>query len=363
MNKKTPIKIALSMGDPAGIGAEIILQAWAKDPQTMSHCYIAGDKAVMQRALQLCQQQMSVSQQAMLPQLAHFENWQTAAMHAVCNPAIIPIVQACQAAIQLPAFGKVQIEAGRMAAQCIENATHAVLNKICHALVTAPIHKVAFKQAGMPYPGHTEMLQALCAQHVGVSVADMPVRMMLANDDIKVVLNSVHVSLRQAIDAVQHDRIVQTARIAEQFLTRHLHQKGVERKAIIALAGLNPHAGEAGRFGDEEIKYIKPARETLQQEGIQAHGPYAPDTIFMKAREQSNEQPPFCDAVIAMYHDQGLIPVKYLGLDGGVNVTLGLPILRTSPDHGTAFDLAGTARADCASVLAAVHLALQMAQA
>lgn len=352
------------MGDPAGIGAEIIVQAWAQEPQTMSHCYIAGDKAVMQRALQICQQHLPASQQAALPQLQHFENWQTASSHVVCqNPRIMPVVQACDAVENLPRLGSIQTQAGHMAAQCIKNATHAVLNKTCQALVTAPIHKVAFKQAGIKHPGHTEMLQALCAQHMGVPVADMPVRMMLANDDIKVVLNSVHVSLRQAIDAVQHDRIVQTARIVEQFLTRQLHKNGIKRNAIIALAGLNPHAGEAGRFGNEEIQHIEPARKTLTQQGIQVHGPYAPDTIFMTAREQSKLQPPFCDAIIAMYHDQGLIPVKYLSLDGGVNVTLGLPILRTSPDHGTAFDLAGTAQADCASLLAAVRLALQMAQA
>lgn len=362
MNTTSPTKIALTMGDPAGIGAEIIVQAWAQDPHTMSHCYIAGDKAVMQRAVQVCQQHLPHT--AHIPQLLHFSDWQSATKHPVCaTPHHMPVVQACQATAQLPAFGSIQTQAGRMAAQCIENATHAVLNTTCDALVTAPIHKVAFKQAGIEYPGHTEMLQALCAQHAGVPVADMPVRMMLANNDIKVVLNSVHVSLRQAIEAVQHDRIVQTARIAEQFLTQQLHKNGINRTAIIALAGLNPHAGEAGRFGDEEIQHIEPARNTLAQQGLHTHGPYAPDTIFMTAREQSKQQPPFCDAIIAMYHDQGLIPVKYLGLDGGVNVTLGLPILRTSPDHGTAFELAGTARADCASLLAAVRLALQMAAA
>lgn len=361
MKNNNMTKIALTMGDPAGIGAEIIVKAWAKDPQTMSHCYVAGDKQVMQRALHVCQQKLPKQQQSLLPQLAYFADWQAASKHIVCeNPALMPVVQSCQAATQLPAFGSVQVEAGRMASECIQNATHVVLNKICNALVTAPIHKVALKQTGIDYPGHTEMLQALCAQHLGVNIADVPVRMMLANSDIKVVLNSVHVSLREAIESVQHDAIVQTVQITEQFLTRQLQKEGIKRSATIALAGLNPHAGEDGRFGDEEMAHIKPAQKTLTQQNINVHGPYSPDTVFMAARAQAKKQPPFCDAIIAMYHDQGLIPVKYLGLDGGVNVTLGLPILRTSPDHGTAFDLAGTASADCSSLLEAVRLALKM---
>jgi 4-hydroxythreonine-4-phosphate dehydrogenase len=178
--------------------------------------------------------------------------------------------------------------------------------------------------------------------------------MMLANDELRTVLVSIHVALRAAIEAVTFDNVLQTLRIANDALGRVL-----DRPPRIAVAGLNPHAGEGGLMGREEIEVIAPAVEAGRSEGLLVSGPFAPDTIFMRARS-SAARPGEFDVVIAMYHDQGLIPVKYLGVDKGVNVTLGLPLVRTSPDHGTAFDLAGTGRADAASLVEAIRLARQM---
>jgi len=208
--------------------------------------------------------------------------------------------------------------------------------------------------AGLPFaafPGHTELLQSEAARHVGVTVAQLPVRMMLANTELRTVLVSIHLSLRDAIAAVTYDNIVETLQITHDALSRLLG-----RAPRIAVAGLNPHAGEGGLFGREEIELIQPAIQAARQKGQDVSGPYAPDTVFMRARQKTRGEREF-DVVIAMYHDQGLIPVKYLGVEDGVNVTLGLPLVRTSPDHGTAFDIAGTGKADPRSLLQAIRMA------
>jgi 4-hydroxythreonine-4-phosphate dehydrogenase len=250
-----------------------------------------------------------------------------------------------------------------MAADAVAWAARAALRGEVAALVTAPLHKEALAAAGVAYPGHTELLQAEAAAFHGVSVQAMPVRMMLANDELRTVLVSIHVSLREAIEAVQFDNVLQTIRLTARFL--HGVVPPTQRaQPRIAVAGLNPHAGEGGLFGREEIEVIGPAIAAAQAEGIDAHGPFAPDTVFMRARAPGGDaatQPGEFDAVVAMYHDQGLIPVKYLGVEQGVNITLGLPLVRTSPDHGTAFDIAGTGAASAASLLAAVRMARRLA--
>ncbi|MFT4196021.1 PdxA family dehydrogenase, partial [Ottowia sp.] len=195
--------------------------------------------------------------------------------------------------------------------------------------------------------GHTELLQAEAAAHLGKPLAELPVRMMLANDELRTVLVSIHLPLREAIDKVTEGNILETLRITHRSVGAAL-----QRPPRIAVAGLNPHAGEGGLFGREELEAIAPAVARARGEGIDAHGPFAPDTVFMRARGLVE-----FDVVVAMFHDQGLIPVKYLGVEQGVNVTLGLPFVRTSPDHGTAFDIAGTGRADASSLLAAVRVA------
>jgi 4-hydroxythreonine-4-phosphate dehydrogenase len=256
-----------------------------------------------------------------------------------------------------PAFGRISPAAGRLAGQCVVWAAQAALRGQIAALVTAPLHKEALVAAGPPFdafPGHTEMLQAHAAAFLGKNVADVPVRMMLANDELRTVLVSIHMSLRDALAAVTMDNVLQTLRITHAALTSALG-----RVPRIGVAGLNPHAGEGGRFGREEIEIIAPAIEMARAQGIQASGPFAPDTVFMRARGRGGQAGEF-DVVVAMYHDQGLIPVKYLGVDRGVNVTLGLPLVRTSPDHGTAFDIAGTGKADAASLMEAIRTARRL---
>jgi 4-hydroxythreonine-4-phosphate dehydrogenase len=236
-------------------------------------------------------------------------------------------------------LGQVRAEAGAAAAAAITRATQDALAGRVGALVTAPIHKEALAAAGVPYPGHTEMLAALAG------VAE--VRMMLANDELRTVLVTVHLALRDAILAITTDRVLLTIQMTHDALQR----AGVTAPRI-AVAGLNPHAGEGGLFGREEIDQIEPAIRQARASGLDASGPWAPDTVFMRARGFRE-----FDVVVAMTHDHGLIPVKYLGLDAGVNATIGLPFVRTSPDHGTAFDIAGQGLADIRSFAAAVGMA------
>ena len=247
-------------------------------------------------------------------------------------------------------MGQVHADAGRAAIACIEAAAGLTLAGRASALVTAPVHKQALAAAGSRFPGHTEMLQALAA----AGGAPPEVRMMLANDELRVVLVTIHVSLRQAIEQLGVERIATTITLAH----RAGQRAGLARPRI-AVAGLNPHAGEGGLFGDEESQVIVPAIETARAAGIDASGPYAPDTVFMRARHAPGHPGEF-DYVVAMTHDHGLIPVKYLGVERGVNVTLGLPFVRTSPDHGTAFDIAGRGVADASSLLAAISMAHEL---
>ena len=237
-----------------------------------------------------------------------------------------------------------------MAADAVVWAAKAALRGEVAAVVTAPLHKKALSLAGIQHPGHTELLQALAAEHLGVSVAKVPVRMMLTSPGLSTVLVSIHVSLRQAIEAVTQAQVLETLQITQRSWLQ-LHG----RAPRMVVAGLNPHAGEEGLFGLEEIQEIGPAIAQAQQLGMQVLGPYPPDTVFMDAHSPSGQAT--TDVVIAMYHDQGLIPVKYLGLAHGVNQTLGLPFVRTSPDHGTAFGIAGQGVADHSSFMAAVRVA------
>jgi 4-hydroxythreonine-4-phosphate dehydrogenase len=254
---------------------------------------------------------------------------------------------------ELP-WGRVDARCGAAAAACVAAAARLLLDGQAAAMVTAPLHKEALAAAGIEHPGHTEMLQALAAPPGGSAP---PVRMMLANEELRVVLVSIHVALRRAVDLVSFESVLQTIRIAHGSAAAW----GQPRPRI-AVAGLNPHAGEGGLFGDEERLFIAPAIEAARQQGIDAHGPFAPDTVFMRARQAPGHPGEF-DLVVAMTHDHGLIPVKYLGVEQGVNITLGLPFVRTSPDHGTAFDIAGTGRADASSLIAALRMARRLAGA
>ena len=343
------LPVVITMGDPAGIGPEIIVKAFMQEPDLTGNCLVAGDVACMRRAA-------AWVAKGGLP-------WPVALVEEPLQrqgvpPRCLPVLQATDVP-SLPEIGNVSEAAGRMAAQSVLWATGAALREEVLAIVTAPLHKEALFAAKLPdamCPGHTEMLQAQSARYMGLDLAYVPVRMMLANDELRTVLVSIHMSLRRAIDAVTYESVLETIRITDKSLRWSLG-----RAPKIAVAGLNPHAGEAGLFGREEIDTIEPAIRAAQSEGLNVSGPYPPDTIFMRARRRSGLSAEF-DVVIAMYHDQGLIPVKYLGVEQGVNVTLGLPLIRTSPDHGTAFDIAGQGIADPSSLIAAIRMAKTMAK-
>jgi 4-hydroxythreonine-4-phosphate dehydrogenase len=313
--------ILITMGDAAGIGPEIVARAFQRG--AAAGCVVAGDLGAMRRAMALTPEPWPL---AVLDRPADGRD---------CPPRCLPLWQPPglpSGLDQLP-WGQVDARAGAAAAACIETAVRAVQDGQAAGLVTAPLHKAALAAAGVAYPGHTEMLQALAG--------GVPVRMMLANEELRVVLVTIHLSLRAAIEAVTFEAVLDTLRIAQASAA------GLR----IGVAGLNPHAGEGGLFGDEEQRVIAPAIAAARAEGIDAQGPFAPDTVFMRARRGE------FDLVVAMTHDHGLIPVKYLGVEQGVNVTLGLPFVRTSPDHGTAFDIAGRGVADPSSLEAAIRWA------
>jgi 4-hydroxythreonine-4-phosphate dehydrogenase len=339
--------IAITQGDPAGIGPEIVAKAFRDAPDDLRGCFAVGDLATLRRAAQ-CIVRPGVLELPVAQIVSPDDAWHV-------PPRCMPVLQLPGLPGPVP-WGRVSAAAGRAAADCVVWAARAALQGHIAALVTAPLHKEALSAAGVAFPGHTELLQAEAATHQGVPLAAMPVRMMLASDELRTVLVSIHMSLRDAIAAVTRENIVQTLQITHAALLRTLG-----RVPRIAVAGLNPHAGEGGLFGREEIESIAPAVADARALGMDVHGPYAPDTVFMRARHTSQRAGEF-DVVLATYHDQGLIPVKYLGVDKGVNVTLGLPLVRTSPDHGTAFDIAGQGVADAASLVEAVRIARQMAQ-
>lgn len=325
--------VAITMGDPAGIGPETIAAAFKRHTAWSQRCVVLGDVATMRRAA------------AVVGGLLPVAVVDGPAAVATLPPGCLPVWPVVTLPTLLP-WGRVDARAGEAAATCVQAATRAALDGQVAAVVTAPLHKEAFAAAGYPYPGHTEFLQALAAQAQGLVPEQVPVRMMLSNNELRTVLVSIHVSLRDALAAITPANVLETLRITAAH-GRLCRPQGWR----IAVAGVNPHAGEGGLFGCEEIDVLVPAVAQARAEGMDVSGPYAPDTVFMRARQGD------FDVVIAMYHDQGLIPVKYMGLDHGVNTTLGLPFVRTSPDHGTAFDLAGTGRADPASLVAAVEAA------
>lgn len=337
--------IAITQGDSAGIGPEIIAKVFREQPALLQGCFVVGDVATMRRGAQA----IAVAGEPSLPVAviaSPDEAWQV-------PPRCIPVLELPDMPPPAP-WGQISDSAGAAAAACVQWAARAALRGEIAALVTAPLHKEALHAGGVTYPGHTELLQAEAAQHAGVAMSEMPVRMMLANDELCTVLVSIHVSLRKALEAVTLDNILQTLQITHAALQRMLG-----RAPRIGVAGLNPHAGEGGLFGSEEIDIIAPAIAAARAQGIDAQGPFAPDTVFMRARNVPGHPGEF-DVVLAMYHDQGLIPIKYLGVESGVNVTLGLPLVRTSPDHGTAFDIAGQGVADASSLLEAVRMAQKL---
>lgn len=366
MSNLPNLPIAITIGDPAGIGPEIIVKAFNQEPELTQNCFVVGDVATLQRAAGFVGSGINI--EAILESEIGLQP--AYSLHSLLSIKVLQVSELMgekdHNKADVVEIGKISAKAGRMAADAVVWAARAALRGQIAALVTAPLHKEALHAAGVAFPGHTELLQAEAAAFLGKSIAEVPVRMMLANEELRIVLVSIHLSLRDAIETVSYQNILETIRITRDFLYRKADAGGVnsphkfpQKRCRIGVAGLNPHAGEGGLFGREEIDIISPAIKAAQAEGIDVVGPFAPDTIFMRARDKlvnGIKQLGEFDAVIAMYHDQGLIPVKYLGVEQGVNITLGLPLVRTSPDHGTAFDIAGSGLADCSSLLAAIKM-------
>lgn len=330
-----PQPLALSMGEPAGIGPDVILMAHARLAGEAGHPMVAfGDEAIFAsraQALGLSTKIKTVdapSQALDMP---------TDALALMPIPCPVPV----KAGVLDPATGSTTVRAIAAALEC-------VCDGACSALVTAPIHKANLYATGFAFPGHTEFLEAF-AQENWPSHKPMAV-MMLAGPELRTVPVTLHVPLEEVAPSLTSERLIAVARgTAEDLQTRF----GIA-KPRLAIAGLNPHAGENGALGKQDDAIIAPAIAQLQAEGVDAFGPLAADTMFhQEARETY-------DVALCMYHDQALIPVKTLDFHGTVNVTLGLPFVRTSPDHGTALSLAGTGKASPASMLAAIKLAEQM---
>jgi 4-hydroxythreonine-4-phosphate dehydrogenase len=316
--------IALTMGDPAGIGGEITLRAWLSRATAPFFALDDPDRLTILAA------------RLALP--VPIREIQAPSEAAAIFPHALPVLPVRLAAPAHP--GKPDPANAPAVIASIERATALALRSEAGAVVTNPINKAALYAAGFVHPGHTEFL----AELTGVPGQEV---MMLAAPALRVVPVSVHVSLRDAIAMLDMDRIVAAARTTAAALRRDF---GIARPRL-AVAGLNPHAGEQGALGAEDAEIVAPAIAALRAEGIDATGPYPPDTMFTEAARATY------DAAICMYHDQALIPLKTLDMHHGVNVTLGLPIVRTSPDHGTAYDIAGTGQADATSLIAALAMA------
>ncbi len=332
--KKRPPRplLGITMGDPAGIGPEIIVQALAeREVRRLCRALVIGDARILERARTICRSRL------------HLRVLSTPE-EATGERGTLEVLDLKNIAPAQAPFGRMSAECGRAAVECILKAVDLALSGAIAGIVTAPLHKEAIQAAGFSYPGHTELI----AERAGGS----DYAMLLIVGRLRVFHISTHLSLQEACRQVKREKILQVIRIAHQTL----RDLGVRRQRT-AVAGLNPHAGEGGLFGLEEIEEIAPAVAEAQREGFTVSGPHPPDTLFAATRRGEY------DAIVAMYHDQGHVPLKMIGFEKGVNVTAGLPIVRTSPDHGTAFDIAGEGVANPQSLIAAIRLASRLARA
>lgn len=330
-NKKTKLLIGITMGDPCGIGPEIILKA-LKSPaiRKLANYVVIGNKGVLDqtaKALNIPVKYTTVSH------ISEIEN---------TTPAL-SLLSAGDFEPGLMKQKRATAEGGELSVQCVIKGINLAMSGHIDALVTAPICKEAMHLGGYGYPGHTEML------HIFSGVER--VVMLMAGGKLRVAFATTHIALKYVPESVTVDSLVGTIDICNKNLKQYF---GVNRPRI-AVCGLNPHAGEEGIFGDEERKCIIPAIEKARQRGIRCEGPVSADTIFYKALKGT------CDLVVAMYHDQGAIPLKLHAFETGVNITLGIPFVRTSPDHGTAYDIAGKGIADPRSIMEAIKSAVKMA--
>ncbi len=325
--------LALSMGDPAGIGPEVILKSAASFSGRADAPAVAviGDLAVMREAAEKVK---------LAPRI---ELWQAG---QPLPPRRLGVLALSQLAPPSRRPGHPTIEGGDASFRYVEAAARLALADEVDAMVTAPISKQWWDRAGHDYPGHSEFLAKMGRTRNW--------RMMFAGSQLRLALVTIHVALAKVPALLKLKTVFDTIAI----LDRHLRDNEGAERPRIGVLGFNPHAGEAGLFGDEEIKVIAPAIRRAQKRGIDAYGPIAPDTAFIRPGGRFN-----FDAAVAMYHDQGLIALKTLEFDRAVNVTIGLPFIRTSPDHGTAFEIAGQGRANPSSMIAAIEYAIRAVKA
>lgn len=332
MTALSSLPLGITMGDAAGIGPELIVSL---HHQGLPHpTVVYGDAGILRRAAKVLglEQHITVVEAHNLPD------------NSTPVAGTIVVRNRWQALPDDLAFGEINAQAGRGAYEYLCHAIDDAQAGLIRGIVTAPLHKKAMQAGGIDAPGHTEILAERSQTQ--------DFAMMLANHELRVLLVTIHMALADVPRHITFDAELRAIRLA------HLacKQAGITAPRV-AVAGLNPHAGEDGKFGLEEQQVITPAIQAACAEGIQASGPWPGDTIFMRARKGE------FDIVVAQYHDQGLIPVKYLGVDEGVNVTVGLPFVRTSVDHGTAFDIAGKGIADPSSLREAFDMALRMSAA
>lgn len=325
--------LAVSLGDPSGIGPNIILNAWSqKQKLSLPDFFVVGDIACLERRAALLKLDCDFKTYALGDTIS--QN--------------LPVLD-----IGLPVLadpGSPSVEDAQATITAIDKSVELVITKQASGMVTCPINKDILYQAGFEHPGHTEYLAYLAKQHTRQDT--IPV-MMIAGPKLRTIPVTIHIALSEVPASLTTELIVKTSRIA----AHDLIQKFGIKNPRLAVSGLNPHSGENGNMGHEDMSIIKPAIEQLVKEGINAWGPLPADTMFHPAARTAY------DVAICMYHDQALIPAKTLGFDDGVNVTLGLPFIRTSPDHGTAYDIAHTQKANPSSFIAALKMAHEMATA
>ena len=330
---KTGLPLALTMGEPAGVGGEISLMAWLEQTQgrAMPPFFMLDDPDRLAALAGHIGFDVPIREISAPEEAA-----------AIFRDALPVMRNSLQAEVEP---GTLNPDNAKAVIQSIDRAVHLVADGRASAVVTNPIHKAALYAAGFNHPGHTEYLAELAR------IDTAPI-MLLACPQLRVVPVTIHLALAEAIPALKTEDIIHAGRVTAAAL---ISDFGISRPRL-AVAALNPHAGESGHMGDEEIRIIQPAIDQLRRDGIEIHGPAAADTLFHeKARANY-------DVVICMYHDQALIPIKTIDFDGGVNVTIGLPFIRASPDHGTALDIAGTGQAHPGSLIAALRLADDMAR-
>jgi 4-hydroxythreonine-4-phosphate dehydrogenase len=328
-----PSPLALTLGEPAGIGPDITLAAWRRRAEFgLAPFYLLADPGFVARRAERIAPDVTIA--VVEPQAA-----------GAAFETALPVVDIGVTVSAEP--GHPDRSSAPAALTAIRRAVADVYRGVASAIVTNPIAKNVLYRSGFAEPGHTEYLGKLVEEATGVAVRPV---MMLWSPELAVVPVTIHLALKDVVARLTTDLIVETGRI----VARDLRDRFDIARPRLAIAGLNPHAGEDGALGDEDQSVVRPAVERLRSEGINARGPLPADSLFHEAARASY------DVALAMYHDQALIPIKTLAFDHAVNVTLGLPFVRTSPDHGTAFDIAGTGRADPASLIAALQLAVRL---